>query len=450
MSAERTFDVVVVGAEPSGYAAAAVCAKAGLKAVVVPSGAEDVAPAYASRPRVSASVWRRFELHREGVVEAAAPARVSLGPDGRRVATFESAARTREAIEQVAERDARALDDFERALDRVRAAGARVRANGADPRFRMDALAETAPAAAAWLVRPYRDLVEAHFETPEIRGHYAAGAMSACVAGPAEFGAAPDFAAGLDAALWPVRDAGADAGLAGVLRAVAERSGGESAASVLAETVLEKSRVRLRIEDGDVIRAPHLVVASDRAALAAGLQPAAGARAPRRATEAYVRLKLSEPIDPPWSDAAGGSADGSVFVICDSLSEIQRAFDEAVAGSWSDRPPLILELSPDRREVFVRAPFAPRSFRDETGRRPWSEQDRQAFATRVVRRLSERLPGLDRSLRRTRIRVLEGPIDEDGVPRPPLRSPRFHFAGGSPGDIEAAVRIADALSARKA
>ncbi len=438
MSAEKPYRLAVIGAEPAGFAAAAVAALSGARVLVLPAGWEENRPGYASRPAIPPDIWRRLALHRSGLVEHAAPACVSLRSDGKSTYSYKSLAETRDALERASEADAAALPDFLAEMARVRRV-ASVMTNGADA----DALADPACAAAARvLVRPYRETIARHFEAAETQSHFAARTLFQNAAAPGAYGSAGAFAEALDPDGWPTRD---DDGFsaADALKKVASDAGAEVSEGRLGHIEIARDGFRIQLRDGETIRARSILAASERSANVAGVAAAGRARNGRDpgTTEAFVRLRLSQPVAAPDIDMD----EGSLFSICDSVGEVQRAFDQAKDGAWPDKPPIFFELSPDRKEIYARAPVAPGRFFVDGNPRGWSEQDRQAFATRVVRRMSERLEGIDRTLRRTEVRVMEGPLDEDGAPLPVVTSPDIHVAGGAHGDVRAAVRIVDRL-----
>lgn len=438
MSADKPYRLAVIGAEPAGFAAAAVAALSGARVVVLPAGWEDTLPSYASRPAIPPDIWRRLALHRSGLVERSAPACVSLRADGKSTYSYKSLTDTRDALERASAEDAAALPDFLAEMARVRQV-AGVMANGADP----EALADPAVAAAARvLVRPYREAVARYFEASETQSHLAARTLYQNAAAPGAYGSAGAFAEALDPDAWPARDedgfSAADA-----LRKVAQDAGAEISEARIARIEMARDGLRIHLADGETLRAKSILAASERSAHVAGVAAAGRSRAGRDpgTTEAFVRLRLAQPASAPDIDMD----DGSLFCVCDSIGEVQRAFDQAKDGAWPDKPPMFFELSPDRKEIYARAPIAPGRFFVDGKPRGWSEQDRQAFATRVVRRLSERLEGIDRTLRRTEVRVMEGPLDEDGAPLPVVTSPDVHVAGGAHGDVRAAVRLVDRL-----
>ncbi|MEO1311035.1 MAG: hypothetical protein AAFV51_08700 [Pseudomonadota bacterium] len=446
MAGDKPYQLAVLGAEPSGFAAAAVAALGGLRTVLIPAGWEHAAPAYAARPGAPADVWRRLALHRSGARETPVSACVSLRAEGRASFTYKSEAETRDALAERSEADAAALAEFEIVLERARAhaqslAGALLKRNGSA--HAADPYADEASARALrHLTQPYRAVLADYFADPEVRAHVASRSLNADAISPYAYGSFGAFADALDPEKWPVRD-GSGANVAAALRECAVDAGvdiGEFAVTSIEE---EKVGFAVSCGDGGTLRARKLLAASQRSARAAGVAAAGALRRGRAAdaTEVFVKLGLSQQLQPPSLEAENDT----LFTIADSLGEIQRAFDQARDGAWPDKPPVVFELSDDRREIFARAPVAPGRFFVDGEARGWSEQDRQAFATRIVRRLSERLDGVDRTLRRTEVFVVEGPLDENGAPREALRSDNVMVAGGAGGDIGEAVRLVDVL-----
>ncbi|MEM9170909.1 MAG: hypothetical protein AAGC56_14810 [Pseudomonadota bacterium] len=393
MKNRRSYDLVVFGAEPAGVAAAACAARAGAKVAYIETGHEP--PVDGSASSVPNFVWRRLDLHEAGLNLETVSAHVSLLPEGRAVATFESDLTTQDALAKVDKADAGLWRDFRSELEHRYAA---VEDVGADPLHMADGPRPhlmTDNQSTDTLV----DLLEDYFDADDVRAHLAAVAALAFNLGGEEPGSALALAASAAQGAWRVRDGAA---LYKALVGVAERVGAERLDEPVVGVEQTPGRgYRILFTGDEAASTRALMASSTRLARAAGFN-VDGAPSPLDvgdAAEARIRLKLEETPAPP-TDAGG---DAPVYYVAASPDEIRAARDAVLEGRTPDRPPLMFEIGD--KEVRVRAPYCPRLLSSEEGPREWTGQDRQVLGAQVLERLGEHLNGALKSVRATDVEV---------------------------------------------
>ena len=435
MKQKAAFDLLIVGAEPAGFAAAACAARAGALVGLV-RGAEK-RPRGGSTPGVPDFVWRKLNLQDAGLDAQPVSARVSLFEDGASVATYASDRRTEEALKDAGGGDYHLWADFSAELSRLWAEGeeiARASAGGEERTQRplLAALAaEDGAAAARRFTASTAGLLADYFVEGRLRTHLATAALSPFGLGGDEPGSALALASLREPAAWRVRSNGKGRGLAEALEGAAKAAGVEIIDSRVREIVAER-RVRLvSFDNGETVRARRLMASSVGAAARADLDiaPAFSPLARRDGAVADIRVKFQkgpQPLD------AGKNA---VYYIADSTDAIADARDAVLEGRLAERMPISFEFNKD--EILVHAPYCPAFLKTENEVREWSEQDRQALGMQIVRRLEPFLNGATKSIKRIDIRVTQA------APAPgeePARSVIAPPPGHDP--IGAATRLA--------
>lgn len=424
MKIRRPYDLVVIGAEPAGLAAAACAARQGANVAVIRAAeAQGKAP---TSPGIPDFVWRRLDLHESGLDAKPVGARVSLFDNGRNLATHASAKKTREALESAEIADHNLWTDFTGDISRRWSEGEEMatlaaagRANGR-PGSVLSAIAS--PAGTATIERltsSTRSVLDDFFANDELKTHLASVALTPFGLGGDEAGSALALAALSEPAAWRVKTKARGPTLIAVLEEVARASGVEifDAAVRLIEAGEEKHRA-LTLEDGEILKARNVMAASEAAAARAGV-PVTHALAPlarREGAVADVRVKFAKAPPSPTGDK------DAVFYIAESIETLSEARDAAMEGRLPDRPPISFEFMRD--EIVVHAPYCPAVLRTEGEARDWTEQDRQALGRMIVARLAPFLNGATQTVRRIDVRVSQagarqGEIDAGSVIAPP-------------------------------
>jgi phytoene dehydrogenase-like protein len=415
-------DLIVIGADAAGVAAAACAARQGAAVALVRGGERK--PRAGSVPGVPDFVWRKLNLEEWGLDAEPVSSRVSLFEEGRWIATYASAKRTREALEKSAEGDHHLWTDFVAELERRWREGADVAyasaAGGGGTRPLLDALRREGGAAAAGrLAGTTAGLLEDYFVSDELKTHLASVALGPFGLGGDEPGSALGLAALSEGAAWRVRPGGKAGALLAALDAAADaagvlRPGGRLKA--LGPADAKKRSVVL--EDGEIVEARRIMAASVDVAARADVEvaPSFSPLTRREGAVADIRLRFKKTPEAP---VHGRDA---VYFIADSLQSFAEARDAALEGRITENMPISFEYARD--EIVVHAPYCPTFLKTEDEIRDWSEQDRQALGMAIVRRLEPFLNGASKSIKRIDIRVTPAappPGDEgpNAVPAPP-------------------------------
>lgn len=415
-------DLIVIGADAAGLAAAACAARQGASVALVRGGERKARGG--SAPGVPDFVWRKLNLEDWGLEADPVSSRVSLFEDGRSIATYPNQKETAAALEKSADGDHHLWADFIAELERRWREGAEIAyasaaaTGGALPL--LDALRRPeGPAAAGRLAATTAGLLEDYFTSDALKTHLASVALGPFGLGGDEPGSVLGLAALSEGAAWRVRPGGKAGALEVALEAAALAAGvvrPESRFKILGPADAKKRSVVL--EDGEIIEARRIMAASAEIAARADVEvaPSFSPLTRREGAVADIRLKFKRVPEAP---AQGRRA---VYFIADSLQSFADARDAALEGRIADNMPISFEFLKD--EVIVHAPYCPTFLKTENEIREWSEQDRQALGMAVMRRLEPFLNGASKSVKRIDIRVAPAappPGDEgvNAVPAPP-------------------------------
>ncbi|NWG70011.1 MAG: hypothetical protein HXY23_00150 [Parvularculaceae bacterium] len=422
MKQKPELDLLIVGAEPAGFAAAACAARAGAS-VALARGGEKKGRA-GSTPGVPDFVWRKLNLQDAGLDAQPVAARVSLFDDGKTVATYMSGRKSEESLKKSGGADYHLWAEFSEHLERLWREGEEIARSSASGRSRgkaplLSALSGKAgPDAARRLTASTAGLLEDYFSDDRLRTHLASVALSPFGLGGDEPGSALALASLSEPAAWRVRNGGKGKGLADVLEEAARAAGVEIIDSRLREISMERRSRVVSFENGDTVRVRRIMASSVEAAARAGLYiaPSFSPLARREGAVADVLLKFQKA--PPALEAGKNA----VYYVADSLDAIADARDAALEGRLVDRMPISFEFNRD--EILVHAPYCPSCLKTENEVREWSEQDRQALGMQIVQRLEPYLNGATKQIKRIDIRVTQaapapGDAPEKSVAAPP-------------------------------
>ncbi len=436
MRNRRQFDLVIFGADPGGFAAAACAARAGAVCAVVKTGHEILGAGSASA--VPNFVWRQLDLHETDLVVEPIDARITLFEDGGAVATFADDQQTEEALARTSPGDGALWADFKGEMRRKH-----VRKKL--PREEIFAALGATFAATPMDGAPTDALgsvLDDYFENDAIKTHLSAVAGLAFGLGGEEPGSAYALATAVDRNAWRVKDG---AGLLATLERVCERAGvAHFPAQCRRITRHDARQFDVELESGERFRAGALMASSPRIAWACGLK-VKGDPSPltnRENAEAMISVKLSEEIRPPAPTPEGVAA---VYYIAGSAEEIRSAREAVLEGRIPDAAPISFELSD--REILVRTTYCPKVLASEDGPREWTGQDRQILGKQVVQRLERYLNGALNSVQRTDVKIC-GATDLE--PEAALNADAPAIAAPAPevNEIAAAARLALRLVAQ--
>lgn len=403
MKQRRAFDLVIIGADAPGLAAAACAARAGaeisLSVGVVRTG-EESAPG-PSAPGVPDFVWRRLDLQQTALSARPVPAAISLFEDGRQLSSDPDIRRTGRAFEAAGVDEAGVWSDY--ASLRLRAfaeadAVARRAAKGSRPLT--DAVTGPDGARAALRLAARADeTLDDFFADEHLKTHLAALALMPFGIAGDEPGSAAALGAALDAGAWRITEGDRGAGLMRALEDVCQSSGVVliEGAVVAVDLVDDRSRL-VNLDSGEALKAPVVMVSRAASPTAArlGAAPAFSPLARREGAGAEVRVRLAAPF-------AGMARADSICFAAGSRAALAAARDAAREGRIPDDPPIMFEIAGD--EIVVHAPYLPAALYADDERREWSEQDRQQLGRAVVDRLGRALNGALPPVRRVDVRV---------------------------------------------
>lgn len=404
MKQRRQFDLVIIGADAPGLAAAACAARAhpeiAMRVAVVRTG--DEPPAGAASPGVPDFVWRRLDLHLSDLKARPVEALVSIFDEERSLATYQNERRTGRELERAGADDGRLWADY---------AGARARAwREAEEILRSAAKGKNALLSGLGgakgvrlgrrLTQSCAEILDDHFDSEELKTHLSSAALMPLGLAGDEPGSGLALAAASDPAAWRVTAGDKGPSLVKVLEdacAAASVAVFESPVRDI-QVADEKTRI-VELENGETLKTPMVMAgrAACETAARLGAAPAFSPLARREGATAEVRVKLARPATPPGEEAE------AVFFAAGSREALKRARDAALEGRIPDDPPIFFRFVKD--EIVVTAPYCPAVLYTEDERRDWSEQDRQALGRRIVERLGAVLNGAVKNVRRIEVKV---------------------------------------------
>ncbi|MEQ8937031.1 MAG: hypothetical protein RIE56_14670, partial [Amphiplicatus sp.] len=208
MKQRKQFDLVIIGADAPGLAAAACAARAHaditLRVAVVRTGEE--ASLGAATPGVPDFVWRRLDLHLSNLKAKPVEAMVSIFDETHTLATYQNQRRTARALEAAGADENRLWTDYADARTRVWAEAETLLRGAAKGKGGL--LAELGGANGARLARRLTqscaDILDDHFDSEELKTHLASAALMPLGLAGDEPGSGLALAAASDPAAWRV------------------------------------------------------------------------------------------------------------------------------------------------------------------------------------------------------------------------------------------------------
>lgn len=375
MAQRPGFDLLVVGADTAGLAAAAAAARLGARAAVVATGREPRATGL--KPSPPNFVWRLLDLPRFDLQTVDAGRTVTHLAEGEDVVTLADPLRTARLLASREPALEYCWPDFVEAMARARdEAKPQPDSRGRPPKRAGLSLAD-APLASAM------EVLEDRFADDGLKAHLLMMALAPLGLAGDEPGSA---AALFDlAAADPAQRIDAEALHDALLTAAKEQGVAvETAKLVKLSRDGERSWVARLDDDGDV-RATRALASSALSAEAAGLLIVADGSPLRRqaGVEATIRLRYARK---PRVKAGDGAV---CHHIVGDKRALARARDAMLEGRIDDTMPLSFEVR--GREILARAAFAPSAIRDNGSMRDWTGQDLQILARAAAAAIGRRL-----------------------------------------------------------
>lgn len=419
MARRATIDLLVIGADAAGLAAAACAARRGAKTALAATGDEPAAAGRVDEP--PNFVWRLLDLHHYDLRLDAPGERVTLAADGARV--LSTSANAAGAAEALAARDA-ALGPLWRSFaERIGDSTARSAERESDP--------------PADVFLSANDLLDDYFADEALKAH-----LLSAFAAP--FGLAGDeagSAAALAAAGAAPRRRTSATALAEALIAAAKKSGVDLAAGKLQSLARIDGKIwKATMDSGREIRARQAMASSALIGEAAGLNiDCAGSPLVRRlGAEATIKIRYDK------RPAGEGAMRNGVYYTAENRDQLIRARNSMIDGRLDDAPPLAFEI--DGKEIVARAPFSPARIREGDEEREWTGQDRQVLGRQAASIIEKRLRRVG-AIRE--IEVTIGPDPESGLRRRTFDRAAIPAPPPSDDAIGAAARLAMELALRE-
>ncbi|MBB5519358.1 hypothetical protein [Amphiplicatus metriothermophilus] len=439
MKQRRQFDLVIVGADAPGLAAAACAARRRadieLRVAVVRTGDE---PSHgASAPGVPDFVWRQLDLHRTALQARPVEALVSVFEDGRMLATSRNGQRMKQILDEACGGIHNLYTDFSAEMRRLWNRADEIMHGEAARPFGGALLAalasEDSTALALSMTQDCEALLDDYFSDEAFKTHLTSVALMPFGLGGDEPGSALALAAANAPAAWRLRAGDREPSLVKVLEDVCKAASVAIIDGAVRDIEAPDDKTRhVILSDGEALRTPIVMASRAMSEIAARLGAASAASTPmgrREGACAEARVKLARPADPP-----GGST-AAIFYAAGSIDALQAARDAALVGRLPDDPPIYFEFVRD--EIHVRAPYCPAVFYTDDQPRDWSEQDRQALGRQLARRLSKLLNGAAHDVRRVDVKVfVRSPAKSARGPGVLIVPPACH------DEIGAAARLA--------
>ncbi len=375
MAQKPAFDLLVIGADAAGYAAAAAAMKLGARAVLVRAGSEPKASGL--RPSPPNFVWRLLDLHRYELATVDAGLTVTHLGEGEDVATAADPLKTARLLSARDPALEHFWTDFASAMARSHEA-----AETADAQPRRAAPVGLPLADPRWASAV--DVLDDRFTDEGLKAHLLMSALAPLgLAGDEPGSALALFDAG---ARDPQQRVDAEA-LQDALAAAAKDAGVAIEAGKLVRLSRMGDRaVTAQLDTGTELRAARAVASSALIADAAGLVIEAGGSPLRRqaGVEATIRLRYARK-----PRVKSGAQSGSVHHIAADKRALQRARDAMLEGRLDEAMPISFEIR--GREILARASYAPAAIRDNGAMREWTGQDLQILGRAAAAAIGRRL-----------------------------------------------------------
>ena len=360
MSQRAAVDLLIIGADAAGFAAAACAAKSGASVARAPTGGE--APAAGSASEPPNFIWRLLDLHLHDLQSGPAAPQTTLLEKGA-LSTSADPMRTGEAL---AARDP--------ALEHLW------------PAFAADmkrAPAGRAPEAADRFLSA-NALLDDYFADEDLKTHL----VSAFVA---PFGLAGDemgSAAALAGAGEMAHARISAKALFDALHDAATKAGVDCLSGRLQTLVrVDAKNWKTVMDNGHEARGRMAMASSVLLGEAAGLRVSCnGSPLVRRiGAEAIIRIRYDK-----RPSAAALRATSDFFTATDRAA-ILRARNAMIDGRIGDEPVLRFEVS--GKEIIARAPYCAARLRENGDEREWTGQDRQILGRQAAALIEKRLGG---------------------------------------------------------
>jgi phytoene dehydrogenase-like protein len=461
MARANDFDVIVIGGGHNGLVAAGLMAKAGQRVVVlerrdVVGGAAITETPWGPDYKVTAlsyvvslmppTILRALELERHGYAVHPQGPYFAPHPDGRHLQLADDPVLRHKEIAKFSARDADAMEEWDAWLTRLaEVLGpllSRVppKVGSKRPGDLLDLgqlgwrLRGVDVATAGDLTRLFTssiaDLVDDHFESPQLKGVLSVSGVIGTWAGPRSPGTGyvmvhhkvGDVGDGSRLCAWGFPEGGMGA-VTGALHAAARRFGAEVRVGAPVERILvDHARATgVALRSGEELRAPVVVATThpkvtfldqlDRDEL-----PESFVTAIERWKSRSGTVKVNVALDrlPTFTSHPEPSPDvyGGTIVLAPSLDHVEQAFQDAVGGRAASRPfadiciPSVFDrtLAPEGHHVMsMFTQWVPSGWSAEPHR-----DELDAYADRVIAQLEEVAPGFTSSILH---RQVIGPYD---------------------------------------
>lgn len=368
MSERAIFDLLIIGGEAPGLAAAACAAKKGAAVALLLTG--DEAPAKGTTDEPPNAIWRMLDLHLQRLPISDPAASISRSGE----ALFVMPADPAQACATLA-----------------------ANAPGADyiwPAFLDDSGGEAAPATSRFLSAA--TVLDDYFSDAALKAQLLSKYVAPFGLAGDEAGSSRALAFAADA---PRRRLDARA-LQTALEAIAAAAGVETLSGKLQSLgrVDGKSR-RALLDNGREVRARRVMAASALLGEAAGLLiDTKGSPLLRRAgTQALLRLRYDK-----RPTAAKAPAD-AIYFTAQSAADLIEARDAMIDGAIVDAPVLRFEII--GKEIFASAPFTPAKLCENGELRDWTGQDRQILGRNAAAVIASTLSGKQGAAREIEVHI---------------------------------------------
>ncbi|MFZ5615983.1 MAG: hypothetical protein ACOZAA_01490 [Pseudomonadota bacterium] len=413
MAQRETVDLLVIGADAAGLAAAACAARRGASTALAASGtelAEDGAV-----PEPPNFVWRLLDFHQYDLAFEPVAARTSLFADTPPLSTFDDERETARALGLRSAPLEHLWPAFVDEMKRQARAKDGEREAGLAPSRHLSANAA----------------LDDYFSDEDLKAHLIAAHV-------APFGLAGDEAGSVEALIGagehPRRRTAAGP-LVDALKSAAASAGVDIAAGKLRSLAREGGKFwKAAMEDGREIRARRAMASSAFLGEAAGLRIAAG-RAPlarRGGVEATIRIRYDRKPKLPPKEAAAS------YLAASGRAAIVRARNSMLEGRIDEDAPIAFEIR--GKEIIARAPFCPARLEDNGELREWTGQDRQILGRQAAAIIERRLGTALGTVRE--IETTIGPDVRAGLKRRSFETPPIPAPAPSDDPVGAAAALA--------